>query len=184
LEVHPLVLPLTGHHVARRWKLLIFSLRHEGKNEGRHHHCALLGFLAHGCSRGQDKPEHRGTGRRFFGAVIVEKKIREAWQDFKAKKKGAYANLLADDFTAVEIDGEGPHEKQASVTEVGAGTLRLKNLKVTSLCANVALATYLAETDGTLPNGKVIHGTVAVTEVWVKRANEWKNLRYHESELK
>jgi ketosteroid isomerase-like protein len=120
-------------------------------------------------------------------SVVVENKIREAWQDFKEKKEGAYANLLADDFTAVEIDGEGPHEKQASVGEVGAGTLRsysLKDIKVTALCANVALATYLAETDGTLPNGKVTHGTVAVTEVWVRRANEWKNLRYHESELK
>ncbi len=119
--------------------------------------------------------------------VIVENKIREAWQDFKTKKEGAYASLLADDFTTVEIDGEGPHEKQAAVREVGAGTLRsysLKDLKVTALCANVALATYLAETDGTLPDGKVIHGTVAVTEVWVRRANEWKNLRYHESELK
>lgn len=119
--------------------------------------------------------------------VVVENKIREAWQDFKEKKEGAYANLLADDFTAVEIDGKGPHEKQASVSEVAAGTLRsysLKDFKVTALCANVALATYLAETDGTLPDGKVIHGTVAVTEVWVRRANEWKNLRYHESELK
>lgn len=119
--------------------------------------------------------------------VVVEKRIREAWQDFKEKKEGAYANLLADDFTAVEIDGKGPHEKQASVSEVAAGTLRsysLKGLKVTALCANVALATYLAETDGTLPDGKVIHGTVAVTEVWVRRANEWKNLRYHETELK
>jgi hypothetical protein len=42
----------------------------------------------------------------------------------------------------------------------------------------------LAETDGALPYGKVINGTVAVTEVWVRRANEWKDLRYHESELK
>ena len=119
--------------------------------------------------------------------VVVENKIREAWQDFQEKKTRAYANLLADDFTAVEIDGEGPHEKQASVSEVGAGTLRsysLKDIKVTTLCANVALATYLAETDGTLPNGKLVHGTVAVTEVWVKRANEWKNFRYHESALK
>ncbi|MGA8220563.1 MAG: nuclear transport factor 2 family protein [Candidatus Acidiferrales bacterium] len=120
-------------------------------------------------------------------SAVVENKIREAWQDFKAKKEGAYANLLADDFTAVEIDGEGPHDKQASVSEVRAGTLRsysLKDFKVRALCANVALATYLAETDGTLPNGTVIHGTVTVTEVWVRRANEWKNLRYHESELK
>lgn len=41
-------------------------------------------------------------------SVVVENKIWEAWQDFKAKKEGAYANLLADDFTAVEIDGEVP----------------------------------------------------------------------------
>jgi ketosteroid isomerase-like protein len=119
--------------------------------------------------------------------VVVENRIREAWQDFQAKKEGAYANLLSNDFTAVEIDGEGPHEKQASVSEVSAGTLRsysLKDFKVTALCANVALATYMAETDGTLPNGKVTHGTVAVTEVWIRRANEWKALRYHESELK
>jgi hypothetical protein len=119
--------------------------------------------------------------------VVVENRIREAWQDFQAKKEGAYANLLADDFTAVEMDGEGPHEKQASVSEVSAGTLRsysLKDFKVKPLCASVALATYMAETDGTLPNDKVIHGTVAVTEVWVMRGNEWKNLRYHESELK
>jgi ketosteroid isomerase-like protein len=146
-------------------------LRHGGGNEGRHYHCALLALLARGCSAGQDKPERRDIGRRFVRASRCRKQN----------------SLLADDFTAVEIDGEGPHEKQASVSEVGAGTLRsysLKDLKVTALCANVALATYLAETDGTLPNGKVTHGTVAVTEVWVRRANEWKNLRYHESELK
>ncbi len=147
--------------------------------------CSLLWFTA----AQQDKTNQiAGTSAGVSSApAIVENKIREAWQDFKEKNEGAYANLLADDFTAVEIDGEGPHEKQASVSEVGAGTLRsysLKDLKVTALCANVALATYLAETDGTLPNGKVIHGTVAVTEVWVRRANEWKNLRYHESELK
>jgi hypothetical protein len=67
--------------------------------------------------------------------VVVETKIREAWQDFKEKKEFAFANLLADDFTVVGIDGEGPHEKQANVNEVGAETLRsysLKDLKVTA----------------------------------------------------
>lgn len=147
--------------------------------------CSLLGLAA----AQEGKPNQNTETSTDVSTVpaVVEKKIREAWQDFKEKREGAYANLLADDFTAVEIDGEGPHEKQASVSEVGGGTLRgysLKDLKVTALCTNVALATYLATTDGTLPSGKVIRGTVAVTEVWVRRANEWKNLRYHESELK
>jgi ketosteroid isomerase-like protein len=118
---------------------------------------------------------------------IVESKIREAWLDFKEKKADAYAALLDDDFTAVEIDGQGPHDKNASVREVTAGTLNsysLNDLKVIALGANSALATYTANTDGTMPDGKIVHGTVAVTEVWVRRAGNWKNLRYHESELK
>jgi ketosteroid isomerase-like protein len=118
---------------------------------------------------------------------VVESKIREAWEDFKAKKADAYAALLDDDFTGVEIDGQGPHDKKASVAEVTAGTLNsysLNDLKVIALGVNSALATYTANTDGTMPDGKIVHGTVAVTEVWVKRAGSWKNLRYHESELR
>jgi ketosteroid isomerase-like protein len=118
---------------------------------------------------------------------VIESKVREAWQDFKAKKADAYAALLDDDFTGVEIDGKGPHDKKASVAEVTAGTLNsysLNDLKVIALGANSALATYTASTDGTMPDGKIVHGTVAVTEVWVKRAGSWKSLRYHESELR
>lgn len=118
---------------------------------------------------------------------VVESKIREAWQDFKEKKADAYAALLDDNFTEVEIDGKGPLDKEASVDEVKAGTLNsyfLNNLQVIALGADSALATYTAKTDGTMPDGKIVHGTVAVTEVWVRRASNWKNLRYHESELR
>ncbi len=117
---------------------------------------------------------------------VVESKIREAWQDFKEKKADAYAALLDNGFTEVEIDGKGPHDKKASVAEVTAGTLNsysLNDLKVIALGADSALATYTATTDGTMPDGKKVHGTVVVTEVWVRRAGKWKNLRYHESEL-
>ncbi len=136
-------------------------------------------------------PQKIGQGAEAAGASpvrsIVEKKIREAWQDFKAKKADAYAALLDDDFTAVEIDGKDPHDKKASVAEVTAGTLNsysLNDLKVIPLGANSALATYTANTDGTMPDGRKVHGTVAVTEIWVRRAGKWKNLRYHESELR
>jgi ketosteroid isomerase-like protein len=118
---------------------------------------------------------------------VVESKIREAWQDFKEKKADAYAALLDDDFTAVEIDGKGPHDKKPSVAEVIAGTLNsysLNDLKVIALGPNTALATYTANTHGIMPDGKIVHGTVAATDIWVRRAGNWKNLRYHESELK
>lgn len=131
----------------------------------------------------QDREAVRGSPMR----SVVESKIREAWQDFKEKKANAYAALLDDDFTEVEIDGKGPHDKKSSVAEVTAGTLNsysLNGLTVTALGPDSALATYTADTDGTMPDGKIVHGTVVVTEVWVRRSGNWKNLRYHESELR
>jgi ketosteroid isomerase-like protein len=117
----------------------------------------------------------------------VESKTREAWKDFKAKKVDAYAALLDDDFTAVEPDGEGPHDKKASVDGLKAFTLNrysLHDLRVIALGPNSALATYTADSDGTTPDGKTVHSTAVVTEIWVRRAGNWKALRYHESELK
>jgi ketosteroid isomerase-like protein len=146
--------------------------------------CCILGLTASGQER---RSLAAKTPEIMPVQVVIEKKIQEAWQDFKSKKQRDYANLLADDFSGVEIDGKGPHDKRASVDEASAGTLNsysLKDIKVTPLCANVALASYAADTDGTMPDGKQVHATVIVTEVWVKRAGEWKSLRYHESELK
>lgn len=118
---------------------------------------ALRSLLGLAAARQHKRNQETGTSAVASSVpVVVENEIREAWQDFKEKKEGAHANLLADDFTAVEIDGKGPHEKQASVSDVAAGTLRsysLKDFKVTAVCANVALAKYLATTGGTLPSG-------------------------------
>jgi len=146
--------------------------------------CCVLGLMA----SGQEKRNLTAKTPEILPVpVVIEKKIRETWQEFKSKKESDYANLLADDFTEIEIDGKGAHDKRASVDEVSAGTLNsysLKDIKITPLCANVALATYAADTDGAMPDGKQVHETVVVSEVWVKRAGQWKSLRYHESELK
>ncbi len=145
---------------------------------------SILGLIALSQQKtGQGVEAASGSSAR----SVVENKIREAWQDFKEKKADAYAALLDDDFTAVEIDGKEPHDKKFCVEEVTAGTLNsysLNDFKVVPLGVNYALATYTANTDGTMPDGKIVHGRVAVTEVWVRRARIWKNLRYHESELK
>ena len=120
-------------------------------------------------------------------ASVIESKTREAWQDFKEKKVEAYAAILDDDFTAVESDGKGPHNKKASVDEAKDDTLSsfsFNDFKVIALSANSALATYTVNADATMPDGKMAHSTAAVTEIWVRRAGSWKALRYHESELK
>jgi hypothetical protein len=117
----------------------------------------------------------------------VESKVHEAWEDFKTKKADAYAALLDDDFTGVETDGKGAHDKKASVDEAAAGGLNsysLSDLKVTALGANSALSTYTANTDAAMPDGRIVHSAAVVTEIWVKRGGTWKALRYHESELK
>ena len=135
----------------------------------------------------QQKNQGAGAARDSQVRSEVEGKTREAWQDFKQKKEDVYSALLDDDFTAVEIDGKEPHDKKASVSEVKAGTLdpySLSDFRITPLGADSALATYTANTDGTMPDGKQVHSTVAVTEIWVRRAGNWKALRYHESEVK
>ena len=148
---------------------------------------ALASFFGLAALRQQNVYQREGVASGPQVRSAVEARIREAWQDFKEKKEDAYAALLDDDYTGVEIDGKAAHDKKASVSEVTAGTLdrySLSSIKITPLGADSALATYMANTDGTMPDGKQVHGTVAVTEVWVRRAGKWKALRYHESELR
>ena len=166
-------------------KIAIFRSREDTLRLATMSAMALF-FLPAALSHPKTHQEARGESHSSAQSVI-ERNIRKSWQDFKEKKADAYAAFLDNDFTAVEIDGKAPHDKKASVSEVAAGTLNdysLNDIKVTVLAANVALATYTANTDGTMPDGKKIHETVSVTEVWVKRAGSWKSLRYHESELK
>jgi ketosteroid isomerase-like protein len=144
---------------------------------------ALIGLMALSQKTGQSVQAASDSLVR----SVVENRIREAWEDYTAKKADAYAALLDDDFTAVVIDGKRPHDKRASVAAVPAGALNgysLNDLKVVALGVDSALATYIVDTDGTMPDGKKVHGAAAVTEVWIKRAGSWENLRYHESALK
>jgi ketosteroid isomerase-like protein len=119
-------------------------------------------------------------------ASQVEKLIRQAWQDFKDKKKDAYAAALADDFTAVEIDGKGPRDKKVAVKEadgVNVSNFSLTDMKVIPLGSAGAMATYKAKVTGTAGNNP-LNQSLAVVEVWRNTGGQWKCVRYQETDWK
>jgi uncharacterized protein (TIGR02246 family) len=119
-------------------------------------------------------------------ASSLENKIRQGWQDWKDKKKDAFAAILTDEVVEVEADGKGPRGKQATLADMQNMNIQkfaLSDFKFTPLGDTAALDTYKAVVDLTA-EGKQMHFTLAVAEVWVKRGNDWKLLHYQETEMK
>lgn len=118
--------------------------------------------------------------------TVIEAKIRQIWQDFKNKNKTGFAAALTDDNTAVWADGKGARDKAAAtkgLDDWNINSYSLSNFKVTPLGADAALATYRATIAGST-GGQNVNATLDVTEVFVKRGNDWKELRYQETEVK
>jgi len=131
-------------------------------------------------------PKKNPAPKAAAGGSGVEAKIRQGWQDFKDQKKDAWGAALADDVTQVWADMKPPRDKATSIKDVSSLKLdsyTLSPIKVTQLGPDAAMATYTAKVSFTA-DGKKMTPNMAVTEIWVKRGGEWKNLRYQESEIK
>ena len=119
-------------------------------------------------------------------AEILQAKSEQSWKDWQAKDEKAYGSILADGFMAVLPDGQGPHDKVATLPIMHGMTINtytLSDFKLTSLGPTAELATYKADLDmmmGT-QSGRV---GLAVAEVWVKSGKDWKLLHYQETEIK
>jgi hypothetical protein len=145
---------------------------------------ALLLALSGGAHAAQAKKAGAATSSA-SATKTLEAKIHQEWQDFKDKKKEAFAAVLADEDTEVWVDGK-VRDKATTVKDVDSMTLNsytLSNIKITPLSPASALATYRVKVDGTL-NGQPFNTNLDVTQVFVKRGGDWKELRYHESESK
>lgn len=108
----------------------------------------------------------------------LEAKVRQAWQDYKNKKKEAFAAILTDDFTTVEEDGSGLRDKKSEVDEIDQFNIAkytLSDFSVKPIGAEGALVTYKAEYSGTA-GGQPVNDKVVTGEVWVKRGRDWKCL--------
>jgi Domain of unknown function (DUF4440) len=126
-------------------------------------------------------PAARSTLEGMFQA-----KIKAEWEALKAKDKKAYGDLLADDYEGVEADGRGERTKIQAINELletNIANYTLWGFKLMPLGPDAAFVIYEV-TMQFPPKSVVRYSRVYITELWVKRAGEWKELHYQETHVK
>lgn len=117
---------------------------------------------------------------------LLEGNVKAEWEAFKNKDKKAYSDLLADDFAAIEDDGLGMRDKNAASGEIDRSVINSYNLfafHVLPLGNNAALVTYEL-TMMFPPQAQVRFKRVLVSELWLKRAGQWKMRYYQETRVR
>ncbi len=117
---------------------------------------------------------------------MFEAKVRLEWEALKNKDRKAYADLLADDFQGVEVDGRGERNKIQVLNELADENVynyTLWGFKLIPLPPDAAMVIYEV-TMQFPPKSQVRYSRVYITELWVKRAGEWKQLHYQETHVK
>lgn len=117
---------------------------------------------------------------------MFEAKIKSEWEALKNKDKNGYAELLADDYQGVEVDGKGERNKIQALSELAETnvyTYTLWGFKLIPLGPDAAFVIY-ESTMQFPPKSQVRLSRVYITELWVKRAGLWKELHYQETHVK
>jgi Domain of unknown function (DUF4440) len=117
---------------------------------------------------------------------MFESKIKAEWEALKNKDKKTYAELLADDYQGVEVDGKGERTKLQALTELAdtnVANYTLFGYKLIPLGPDAAFVIY-ESTIQFPPKSAVRFSRVYITELWVKRSGEWKEVHYQETHVK
>ena len=117
---------------------------------------------------------------------MLEANVKTEWDAFQKKDKKAYSDLLADDFVAVEDDGQGQRTKAAVLGEIDRSNIYkyfLFSFKALPLNPDAALVTYELTTQFP-PSAQVRLKRVLIVELWVKRDGQWKQRYYQETRVK
>jgi hypothetical protein len=117
---------------------------------------------------------------------MFESKIKAEWDALKNKDKKAYGELLADDYQGVEADGRGERNKIQSVNEVAnlnVYNYMLWGYKLIPAGPDAALVIYEV-TMQFPPKALVRYDRVYFSELWMKRAGQWKLVHYQETPVK
>jgi len=131
------------------------------------------------------KSANNGSGDSVLKDMF-ETKITTEWEALKNKDKKAYAALLADDYQGVEVDARGERNKIQSVNDVDEQNVfnyTLWGYKFFPLGPDAALIIY-ESTMQFPPKAQIRFSRVYISEIWVKRAGEWKILHYQETRVK
>ena len=117
---------------------------------------------------------------------MFESKIQVEWEALKNKDKKAYGELLADDYQGVEVDGKGERTKIQTLNELPEGNVAnytLWGLSVIPVGQDAALITYEV-TMQFPPKSAIRLSRVYISELWMKRAGQWKEVHYQETRVK
>lgn len=133
-----------------------------------------------------DAPMSSGDGVDPKLKDLFQAKVQAEWEALKNKDRKAYGSLIADDYLGVEVDGKGERTKSQMLNEVPEGNVNhyaLWGFRVLPLGPDAALVTY-ESTMQFPPNAQVRLLRIYITELWVKRSGEWKELRSQETNVK
>lgn len=117
---------------------------------------------------------------------IFESKIKAEWEAIKNKDKKVYGDLLADDYQGVEVDGRGERNRLQAINELAEGNVAnytLWGFKVIPLGPETTFVIYEV-TIQFPPKSVVRYSRVYISELWVKRAGQWKERHYQETHVK
>jgi hypothetical protein len=117
---------------------------------------------------------------------MFEAKIKVEWEALKHKDKKAYGELLADDYQGVEADGRGERNKIQAINEVADTNVynyTLFGFKLIPAGPDAALLIYEV-TMQFPPKAQVRYSRVYISALWVKRAGQWKEVHYQETNVK
>jgi uncharacterized protein (TIGR02246 family) len=145
-------------------------------------------FARHSASPGRTNQAAPATGEapKSQLASILEAKVRAAWAALAKRDKDAYAEFLADEFHAVEADGEGERSKPRVLREVERNATTdylLQLFQVQPLGPDYAFVTY--ESTVQFPAGSATrYRRTFIGELWSLRDGQWRMLRYQETPVR
>jgi hypothetical protein len=143
--------------------------------------CLTAGQLSAAKPGDEQKAASETDLKDFFQA-----QIKAEWDALKNKDKKAYGALLADDYQGVEADNQGERTKFQAINELAATNVfnyTMWGYKLIPLGPDAAFVIYEV-TMQFPPKSAVRFSRVYITELWVKRAGEWKELHYQETHVK
>ena len=142
----------------------------------------------------QQAPDKAQRGRKYLASQApqsrlkdeLEARVKAEWEAIKARDKKAFGELLADDYVAVEVDGQGTRDKLHAINELGISNVRnytLFRVEVVPLGPNAAFTTY-ESTMEFFPKAQVRFLRVYVGELWINDGGQWKARHYQETNVR
>ena len=137
-------------------------------------------------AKAADRGSHSGASAATSLEQMFQAKIKQEWEAIKNKDKKAYGDLLADDYQGVEVDGKGERTKLQALNELAdtnVSNYTLWGFKLIPLGPDAAFVIY-ESTIQFPPKSVIRYSRVYISELWLKRAGQWKEVHYQETHVK